>query len=52
MAGLATQSYLCFALDRGKGVQCRTVGDYATPGPVPSVTLPGLVMEWEEVWAE
>ena len=40
-----------FALD-GETGRYRTVGDYAAPGPVPSHTLTGLVMEWEEVFAE
>jgi Uma2 family endonuclease len=40
-----------FVLDAVSG-RYRTVGDYATPGPVPSHTLPEMVLEWEEVWAE
>ncbi len=40
-----------FVLDATTG-RYRTVGDYATPGPVPSHTLPEMVLEWEDVWAE
>ncbi|WP_310396936.1 Uma2 family endonuclease [Hymenobacter sp.] len=37
-----------FLLDGG---QYRLAGEYYTPGPIPVGTLPGLALEWSEVFA-
>ena len=34
-----------------EGEQYRLVAEYAEPGPVPVQTLPGLALEWEEIFA-
>jgi Uma2 family endonuclease len=33
------------------GEKYRLVAEYTGPGPVPVSTLPGLVLEWEEIFA-
>jgi len=38
-----------YVLDQG---QYRLSAEYAAPGPVPVATLPGLTLEWEEIFAE
>lgn len=38
-----------YVLDHG---QYRLSAEYAAPGPVPATTLPGLALEWEEIFAD
>jgi Uma2 family endonuclease len=38
-----------YVLDKG---QYRLSAEYAEPGPVPVATLPGLTLEWEEIFAD
>lgn len=43
------KSVAIYVLDNG---QYRLSAEYAEPGPVPAATLPGLTLEWEEIFAE
>ncbi|MDO7876926.1 Uma2 family endonuclease [Hymenobacter sp. ASUV-10] len=43
------KSVAIYVLDNG---QYRLSAEYAEPGPVPVATLPGLALEWEEIFAE
>ena len=42
------KSVTVFVLDNG---QYEQLGEYFRPGPIPVHTLPGLTLEWEEVFA-
>ena len=43
------KSVAIYVLDNG---QYRLSAEYAEPGPVPVATLPGLALEWEEIFAD
>lgn len=43
------KSVAIYVLDNG---QYRLSAEYAEPGPVPVATLPGLTLEWEEIFAD
>ncbi|WP_316932319.1 Uma2 family endonuclease [Hymenobacter terrenus] len=46
---LGVKTVAAYVLENG---QYQLVGEYFTPGPIPVRPLPGLLLEWSEVFAE
>jgi hypothetical protein len=49
IVGPLDQYATVFVLEDGR---YRRVGEYAQPGPVPCATLPGLALDWSNIFTE